>query len=295
LQYNEFKTAFREICMTIRIVTDSTSDLPVPVAQDFGISVIPVYINIGNQSYLDGIDLSHAEFYDHLPGYRTPPTTAAPGIGSFLETYRQLALEGASEIISIHAAGTLSNILNVAKLASQRIESLRIAAVDSGSTSLGLGFQAIIAAKEAARGKSSAEILALLQNKVRNTYLFAALDTLEYLRRSGRASMVQAKLGSLLNIKPVIALTNGKLTLETIRTRARSIERLVAMVTELGPLDYLAVAHARAAERAEELLQKVIHLLPTGEKPMLVEATPALGTHVGPGTVGLLCIKGAQR
>ena len=207
--------------MAIRIVTDSTSDLPVPVAQELGISVIPVYINIGSQSYLDGIELSHAEFYDNLPGYRTPPTTSAPGIGSFIETYKRLAIEGASEIISIHAAGTLSNILNVSKLASQAMETIKVAAVDSGSTSLGLGFQAIIAAKAAAAGKSAWEIISLLEKKVRNTYLFAALDTLEYLRRSGRASMVQASLGSLMNIKPIIALNNGKLSLEVIRTRAR--------------------------------------------------------------------------
>jgi DegV family protein with EDD domain len=278
--------------MAIRIVTDSTSDLPVPVAQEFGISVIPVYINIGNRSYLDGIELSHAEFYDNLPGYRTPPTTSAPGIGSFIETYKRLAIEGASEIISIHAAGTLSNILNVSKLASQTMEAIKVAVVDSGSTSLGLGFQAIIASKAAAAGKSAGEIVSLLEKKVRNTYLFAALDTLEYLRRSGRASMVQASLGSLLNIKPVIALNNGKLSMETIRTRARSIERLISLITELGPLDYLAVAHARAAERAEELYQKVLHLLPGGEKPMIIEVTPALGTHVGPGTVGLLSVKG---
>jgi DegV family protein with EDD domain len=278
--------------MAIRIVTDSTSDLPVPVAQEYGITVIPVYINIGGQSYLDGIDLTRAEFYDNLPDYRTPPTTSAPGIGSFIETYKRLTMEGASEIISIHAAGTLSNILNVSKLASQAMESLKVAVVDSGSTSLGLGFQAIIAAKSAASGKSAAEIMALLEKKVRSTYLFAALDTLEYLRRSGRASMVQASLGSLLNIKPVIALNDGKLTMETIRTRARSIERLITLVTELGPLDYLAVVHARAAERAEELFQKVVRLFPTREKPMVIEATPALGTHVGPGTVGLLCVKG---
>jgi DegV family protein with EDD domain len=278
--------------MAIRIVTDSTCDLPVPVAQEFGISVIPVYINIGNQSYLDGIELSRAEFYDNLPGYHTPPTTTAPGIGSFIETYKRLAIEGASEIISIHAAGTLSNILNVSKLASQAMEAIRVAVVDSGSTSLGLGFQAIIAAKAATAGKSAGEIVSLLEKKVRNTYLFAALDTLEYLRRSGRASMVQASLGSLLNIKPVIALNNGILSLEAIRTRARSIERLISMVTELGHLDYLAIAHARAAERAEELYQKVVNLIPGGEKPMIIEATPALGTHVGPGTVALLCVKG---
>ena len=278
--------------MAIRFVTDSTCDIPAPVAQEYGINVIPVYINIGSQSYLDGVDLTHAEFYDNLPGYRTPPSTSAPGLGSFLETYKRLALEGASEIISIHAAGTLSNILNVSKLAAQAMEALKVAVVDSGSTSLGLGFLAIIAAKAAASGKSAGEIIALLEKKVRNTYLFAALDTLEYLRRSGRASMVQASLGSLLNIKPVIALNNGKLTMETIRTRARSIERLIAMVTNLGPLDYLAVAHARAHERAEELYQKVVQLLPKGEKPMIIEATPALGTHVGPGAVGLMCVKG---
>ena len=112
--------------MAIRIVTDSTCDIPFPVAQEFGISVVPVYINIGSQSFLDGIELSREEFYNKLPGYHTPPTTSAPGIGSFIEIYKRLSIEGANEIISIHTAGTLSNILNVAKLASKAMEAIKV-------------------------------------------------------------------------------------------------------------------------------------------------------------------------
>ena len=105
--------------------------------------------------------------------------------------------------------------------------------------------------------------------------------------------MVQASLGSLLNIKPVILLNNGVLSLEAIRTRGRSIERLISLVSGLGRLEYLAIAHAHAAGHAEELYQKVVNSFPLGEKPMIIEVTPALGTHVGPGAVAFLCIKGA--
>jgi DegV family protein with EDD domain len=280
--------------MSIKIVTDSTSDLPTSIAQEYGITVIPVYINVAGHSYLDEVELTRTEFYDNLPDYKTPPTTSAPGIGSFIETYEHLATEGANEIISIHVAGTLSNILNVSKLASQAMEAVKVAVVDSGSTSLGLGFQALIAAKAVIAGKSAGEIINLVEKKVSGSYLFAALDTLEYLRRSGRASMVQASLGSLLNIKPVIALNKGKLTLETIRTRTRSIERIISLVNDLGQLDYLAVAHTHARERAEELIQRIGHLFPIGEKPLVIEATPALGTHVGPGTLGLMCIRASS-
>jgi len=277
--------------MSIKIVTDSTCDLPVSIAQEYDITVIPVYINVAGHSYLDEVELTRTEFYENLPDYKTPPTTSAPGIGSFIETYERLAAEGADEIISIHVAGTLSNILNVSKLASQAVKAVKVAVVDSGSTSLGLGFQALIAAKAVIAGKSAVEILSLAEQKVSGSYLYASLDTLEYLRRSGRASMVQASLGSLLNIKPVVALNKGKLTLETIRTRSRSIERIISLVNDLGQLDYLAVAHSHARERAEELLQRIVHLFPKGEKPLVIEATPAIGTHVGPGTLGLLCIK----
>ena len=219
--------------MSIQIVTDSTCDLPESVRNEFAVTVVPVYINVNGQSYLDGIEMTRAEFYNNLPAYRTPPTTSAPGIGSFVETYTQLASRGASEIISIHAAGALSNIFNVAKLASEALENVKIAVVDLGSTSLGLGFQALIAAKASRGGKSISEIVELLRRKITGTYLFAALDTIDYLRRSGRLSTLQAGLGSLLNIKPVLSLNNGKLRMETIRTRSRSIDRMISMVTSL--------------------------------------------------------------
>jgi DegV family protein with EDD domain len=277
--------------MSIKIVTDSTSDIPASFAQEYGITVIPVYINVVGQSFLDGIEISREEFYRNLASYKTPPTTSSPGIGSFIETYQQLRANGATDIISIHVASNFSNIFNVSKLAAQAIQSVKVAVVDSGSTSLALGFQALIAAKAAIAGKSVSEILSLVEKKVYDAHLFAALDTLEYLRRSGRASMVQASLGSLLNIKPVINLNRGKLTLENIRTRTRSIDRMISMVKDLGPLENLAIAHTNARERAEELMQRIKDLFPTNQPPIIVEATPALGTHVGPGALGLLCVK----
>ncbi len=276
--------------MVIRIVTDSTSDLPDSIIQEYGITVVPVYINMNGLSYLDGIEISHSKFYDNLPALRTPPTTSAPGIGRFVETYKRLIEDGVNEIVSIHAAGALSNIYNVAQMASEAMAPVKISVVDSESTSLALGFQAIIAAKAARAGKSLAEIVGMLANKIKHTYLFAALDTIEYLRRSGRASSIQAGLGSLLQIKPVISLHNGKLSIDNIRTSARSVEHMIAMVTDLSPLEYLAVAHTHAHQRAEELCRQVRHLLPKGEDPLITEATPALGTHVGPGAVGILCI-----
>jgi DegV family protein with EDD domain len=277
--------------MPIKIVTDSTCDLPTSVIQEYDITVVPVYINIGNLSYLDGVNLTRSDFYKQLPQCKIPPTTSAPGIGSFIETYEKLAAEKGIEIISIHMAGEFSNIINVTRLAAQAVKNIKISIIDSKSTSLGLGFLALIAAKAARAGNSTAEIISLIEQRIIHTYVFAALDTIEYLHRSGRASTLQASLGSLLKIKPVLTLTNGTLALDNIRTHARAVEHLISRVAALGSLEYLAIAHSHAIDQAEILYQKVMNLFPKIDKPMMIEVTPAIGTHIGPGAVGLLCVQ----
>ena len=125
--------------MSIRIVTDSTCDLPESVVQEHGIRVMPLYIHIGTKDYLDGVELSREEFYNGLPTYESPPTTAAPGIGAFTQVYEQLAAEGATGIVSIHISETLSNVVNVAQLAAQKTETIPVRVIDSGQLSLGVG------------------------------------------------------------------------------------------------------------------------------------------------------------
>ena len=290
----------------IRIVTDSTSDLPKAVAAEHGIAIVPAYINIEGTSYVDGIDLTREEFYARLPQYKTPPTTSAPSLGTFVETYERLAAQGtaqgaapcaapcAQEILSIHISATLSGMLNVAHAAAQATKAARVTVFDSKQLTLGTGLLALAAARAAAVGRSMAEIVDMLKEMVQRVYSFAALDTLEYLRRGGRLTRIQSSMGAVLRIKPLLTMYDGEMTMEKVRTRQRAIERMIGLVHDLGPLEQLALVHAHALDRVEMLRQKARDLIPAGLDPFCEEVTSVIGAHVGPGSVGLVCVKAHQ-
>jgi DegV family protein with EDD domain len=275
--------------MTIRIVTDSSCDLPPEIIQGHRITVIPLFINVGDQSYLDGVDLSHQEFYERLPGFRPAAKTAAPGPEVFRKVFEQLASEGATEILSIHVSTKLSAIVDIARTAAKETTRLPVTVFDSRQLSLGTGFQVLAAAEAADRGLSMSEILALLEEQIRRTHVFAALDTLEYLKRSGRMNFAISALGTLLQIKPFMKMYNGEPTAERVRTRKGAIKRLVELLEEYGPYEKVALLHSHARQRAEELLQEVRSLLPAGDI-WVEEITPVLGAHIGPGVIGFACI-----
>ena len=182
--------------MSIRIVTDSTCDLPQELIQKHHISVIPMYINVGVQAYRDGIDLSRQEFYTRLPDFKPAPTTAAPSPENFRQIYEQLAGEGATEILSIHISIKLSGVYEIAMQAAREITTIPVTAFDSRQLSLGTGFQVLAAAQAAEAGCSMSEILVLLESQIVRTHAFAALDTLEFLRRSGRMNFAISFLGT---------------------------------------------------------------------------------------------------
>lgn len=282
--------------MTIKIVTDSTSDLPETLIAQHDITVVPAHINIGDHSYLDGIELSREEFYENLPHYDPLPQTSTPGLGAFIRTYEQLADDGATQILSIHISAKLSGMMNVAHSAAQTTEAVPITVFDSRQLSLGTGFLVLTAARAAQEGYSMQEIVGLLEQQTQRTYSFALLDTLEFLRRGGRLSRFQSGVGALLRIKPLLIVNNGEMTMQRVRTRTRARERLIGLVSDLIPLEQLALIHAHAPDAVEELRQQVQHLVPKGTQDGLItaEVTPAIGTHVGPGAVGLVCVKSPQ-
>ena len=275
--------------MTIRIVTDSSCDLPQEIIQEHRITVIPLFINVGDQSYLDGVDLSHQEFYERLPGFRPAPKTAAPGPEVFRKAFEQLASEGATEILSIHVSTKLSSIVDIARMAAEETTRLPVTVFDSRQLSLGTGFQVLAAAQAAAEGRSLSEILSMLEDQIRRTHVFAALDTLEYLKRSGRVNFAISALGTLLQIKPLMKMYKGEPTAERVRTRKGAMKRLVELLEEYGPYEKVALLHSHALERAEALLQEIRGLLPEGDI-WIEEITPVLGAHVGPGVIGFACI-----
>jgi DegV family protein with EDD domain len=276
--------------MTIKIVTDSTCDLPLELVKQHGISVIPMYINFGDQGFQDGVDITRQEFYDQLPQSDPFPTTAAPGIDQFHAVYNQLMEAGADEIISIHISSSLSAVVDVAQTAAEQFKGIPVTVYDSGQLSLGTGYQALAAAQAAENGLYLEDIINLLEQQSPRTHVFAALDTLEFLKRSGRMNSVMAGLGGLLQIKPILTMHTGTPGAERVRTKERALQRLLELAAELRPLEKIALVHTNARNEAYALWEKAQYLFPQQDAPLSVDVTPALGAHLGPGAVGFTCI-----
>lgn len=277
--------------MTIRVVTDSNCDLPPDLVEQHGIAVVPLHINVGQESYLDGVEMSRQVFYEGLPSFKAHPTTSVPSPGEFYQVYRRLAEEGADQILSIHISVTLSAVVNSARLAAQELPTVPVTVYDSGNLTLGTGFQVLAAAGAASQGAAMEEILALLQDQNARTYTYAVLDTLEFLRRSGRLSRLQAQMGSLLQLKPIITMNAGETGLERVRTRKKAEERLLQMVESLGPLEQLAVVHTHALQRVPVLQQMARPLFPGGVPSLVAEVTSVIGSHIGPGAGGFVAVQ----
>jgi len=277
--------------MKLGIVTDSTCDIPNYLVEQYELEVVPSVLIIDGKEYLDGKDITREEFYKRLPSLKTQPTTAAPSIGDFSTRYDSLLVRGCDHILSIHAAGTLTSILNAAQQAANDFAG-RITCVDSTSLSLGLGFQVLAAAETAEMGLPG--VLAAIKSTHKRLQVFAALDTMEYLKRSGRVPATVARLGSLLHIKPLIELTNGEVKATgAVRTTHQANERMSKFLLEGGPLERLAILHTGAEPRAREflndLMQKDSQSVP--RDILMVNVTTVIGTHVGPNGLGFASVR----
>ena len=275
--------------MTVKIVTDSTCDLPIALIKAYNITVIPLFIIVGDKEYRDGIDLSRQEFYERLPQFHPSPTTAAPGPDIFRKTYEHLAAEGATGILSIHISIKLSGTVDIAHQAARETTNVPVKVFDSRQLSLGTGFEVLTAAIAAAQGKSIQEIIELLDEQILRTHVFATLDTLEFLRRSGRMNAAISRLGELFQIKPLLKMFDGNPTAERLRTRNKAKKRLIELLEEAAPFEQLAILHSNAADRARALLGEIKPLLPN-ENILFEEITPVLGAHIGPGVIGFACV-----
>jgi DegV family protein with EDD domain len=273
----------------IRIVTDSTCDLPEELVKQLAITVVPLHINQGENTYLDGVDLSREEFYTKLPDYDPSPSTATPGPEAFKKAYERLADEGAQAILSIHISETLSATINAARVAAEQFTRIPVTVLDSSQLSLGTGFLVEQAALLIQLGKKVEEIVSSLQGVMKRTYVFASLKTLEYLRRSGRMNFAIAKFGELLQIKPLLHMNLGKASAHRVRTQKRATERLMEWLNEYAPYEKLAIVHAGVHEEAKALYEQARSFFPHDEV-LIVQITPALGAHLGIGALGFACI-----
>lgn len=274
--------------MKIAIVTDSTSDIPTDLAERYTIKVIPAILVINGRSYEDGKGLSREAFYQQLPTMDSPPTTATPAVGVFQQVYESILNSEAQAIVSIHVSSLLSGIFSTAQIAAQAF-SERVKVIDSGQLSLGLGYQALLAAQEAAQGAPLENVLQKIEDVSRRVRVIAMLDTLEYVRRSGRVSWARARIGSLLRIKPFVEVRDGQvLSLGQARSRSKGIEHLLATLKKFGRLDQLSVLHTNAEADANELATRLEKDAPS--PPMVVNVTTIVGTHVGPNGLGFAAV-----
>ena len=269
----------------VKIVTDSTSDLPQKVAQDLGITVVPLYVHFGEEVYQDGVDLATDDFYRKLLSSPTLPKTSAPSPAAFHEVYSRLAQEGEA-IFSIHISPNLSATCGAARLGSEGLE-CPISIVDSQSASMACGLLAIMAAKAASEGATLEEVDKLVGEAIPRTLLFGLLDTLEYLHKGGRIGKASAFLGTMLKVKPILLVRGGEaLPVERVRSRPKAIDRLCEMIQEFGTILEMAVLYNTTPEEAETLAQRLSPAFPP-ERMYRAKFGPVMGTYVGPGSLGI--------
>src|SRR5215211_406554 len=280
--------------MKLGIVTDSTCDLPPFLIEQYELEVIPCILVIDGKEYVDGKDITREEFYRRLPTLNASqqPTTASPSIGDFATRYDSLLTKsGCDHVLSIHAAGALTSLLNIARQAASGFRD-RVTCVDSTSLSLGLGFQVLAAAEAAELGLQAA--LDAIKFTHRRLHVFAALDTMEYLKRSGRVPATVAMLGSLLHLKPLIELTSGEVkAIGAVRTTHQANERMSKFLLEGGHLERLAILHTGAEPRAREFLNELMHEASQSvpRDILMVNVTTVIGTHVGPNGLGFASVR----
>ncbi len=277
----------------LSIVTDSTADLPKAERQKLDITVVPENVIFGTMTYQDEIDLTPERLYEMLPTAKTHPTTSQPSAGEFIKHYRPL-LQAGKEIVSIHLSTKLSGTYASAVAAKKELEDelkkeLPITILDTPWVSMALGMLCLIAAQAAQSGKSRDQVVAAVNALIPKLNIIFVLDTLEYLKRGGRIGAASAMLGSMLNFKPMLAIKDGAVhPLEKPRSKAKAVRRLMEMLEETAkgkPL-HAAVLNADALDEAAAI-EKEIRAQYDCREVYSVSLGPALGVHVGPGTVGL--------
>ena len=272
--------------MAIRIVTDSTADLPLAIVKELAITVIPCNLHFGQETFLDGVDMDADVFYKRLSSESQLPTTSQPSPGAFLETYGPMVKAG-DQIVSIHVAASLSGTVNSALQAKEQLPDATIEVVDSRQVSLSLGLAVTAAARVAKSGASWEETIQVTRRALEQVRFYALLDTLEYLRRGGRIGKVKGFVGSLLRVRPLITARDGIVeSVTSVRSRAAGIQYMVTLAEEAAPIQQLAVMHSTTPQEADSLADRLRSLVPGGS---VIQARigPVIGTHVGPGAIGI--------
>jgi DegV family protein with EDD domain len=274
--------------MTVKVVTDSACDIPDELAQELGITVVPIYVMFGDKEYRDGVDLAKDEFYDRLVHNSHHPTTSVPSPKDFADVYNKLARE-TDEIISIHITSIESGTYNCALLGKELVdEKCRVEVVDSKSVSMCQGLLAINAAREALAGASLEQVAESVRRAIPKMHLMILVDTLKYVVRGGRLNKATGLVGSVLRVRPILTIRDGHLSPAGVaRTKARAVERLHEFATGFSRVKEIAVAYTTEHEEARSLLERLKKAFPNATG-YLTRVGPSLGTHAGPGAMGVV-------
>jgi DegV family protein with EDD domain len=271
----------------IAFVTDSASDLEPAVAAAHGIRVVPLVVTFGSETYRAGVDLTTEQFWERMTAPDAPfPKTAASSPGDVKAVYDAAFADGADAIISVHVAGTLSGAIKSAEIARSMLADREIHVVDSQGASMAEAILCFMGQQMADLGVSAAEIARILADRASDLRMYVSLETLEYLKKGGRISGAQAAIGTLLSVKPIIAVEAGKVeTADRPRTRSKSRERCIELICA-RPIERVAIIHTMAPD-VEEFKAEVIRRSGLDPADVIVSTVgPSVGPHLGPGCVG---------
>jgi DegV family protein with EDD domain len=276
----------------LRIATDSTCDLPPEYFRQYDITVVPIPIFFGTESYQDGVTIDRSTLYRKIEALGVVPKTSQPSAGQFQAVYNKMADEGATEILSLHVGAKLSGTYQAAELGGRMVaDRVHVIPFDSGCGSAGMGYMVLEALRMSEAGKTVGEIVARLEAiRPRITIVLTVRD-LRFAQMSGRISRLQSSLASLLHIKPIVVLKDGLLSVgDKVRTQQKAVEQMLRLTAErvgtTGPAN-LAAVHAEAGEAAQELLEQAKAAFDCREA-FVTELAASLGVHFGPGTIGLV-------
>ena len=271
--------------MTVKVVTDTTADLPASITADLGIKVVPQYVRFGDKVYRDLVEISHDEFYHRLQNDTVHPSTSQPSPKDFVDIYKSI-MPAKDGIISLHLSKKLSGTYDSALQAKElMIKDAVIEVIDTQSVSMGLGLLAILAARMAKQGASLKEITIAINDAMPQMRLMGIFDTLKYLAAGGRIGKAKALLGSILSVKPVLIVKEGELhPAGQVRSRAKGIDRLVEWTGTLGKIADLAVVHTTTPDEAKALADRLSVYTPRNQI-IISRLGAALGAHAGPGTL----------
>ena len=269
----------------IRLVTDSSCDLPGEICDSLGITVVPLTVRFGDETFTDGVDLDNAGFWARLDNSEGLPETAAPSAGSFMDAYAALADQGADGVVVVTLSSALSATHQSAVIAAENLPELPVKVIDSRTVSMALGLAAMAGAEVAAEGADIEAVVAATRESAGAMRIVAALDTLEFLRRGGRVGNTQALIGGMLDVKPIITVEDGVVAAAgRVRTRSKARTNIVERALANSASPRMAVFGGRADD-FDELVSTIRTAV--GDHIVIAELGPVVGTHAGPGTVGV--------